>query len=394
MEHATQVQVIERLLANLAAPAFPHAFAESTVATSAYTDPARLAAERAVLFRTQPLAVAHASEIAAAGDYVTADVAGVPVLAVRGPDGVARAFVNACRHRGTRLATEPRGHAKKSLVCRYHAWSYDLRGALTHVPQRETFPTLECANAGLIPLPLAERHGWLWVVPSAGAQGAAALPTPDIAAHLGPELDRDLAAFGLERHHAYRRVVQTRRCNWKLVIEAFLEGYHARYLHQATVARFFLTDGALIEPFGRNVRSVGARREIREAPAVPRERWDIRALATVFYFVFPNTVLVFHPDWVSHITMAPETLETATYTHTMLIPALPATDPERAHWDKTFGLIEDAVFQREDLAVAESIQSTLGAGAEERFRLGKLEYAIRHFHDAIESALRAASTTA
>jgi hypothetical protein len=96
---------------------------------------------------------------------------------------------------------------------------------------------------------------------------------------------------------------------------------------------------------------------------------------------------VFHPDWVSHISVCPDGTDHLVYTHHMLIPAAPTSDAERAHWDRTFQLIEERVFQAEDLSIAESIQATLRSGADDHFRIGRLEYPIQHFHDAIERAL-------
>ncbi len=99
----------------------------------------------------------------------------------------------------------------------------------------------------------------------------------------------------------------------------------------------------------------------------------------MFYFVFPNTVLVLHPDWISHITMFPETAATSTYVHAMLVPRADASDDRRAHWQETWNLIERNVFQTEDLVVADSIQSSLGAGFERDFVIGGLELPIRLF---------------
>jgi phenylpropionate dioxygenase-like ring-hydroxylating dioxygenase large terminal subunit len=298
---------------------------------------------------------------------------------VRDREGRARAFVNACRHRGSRLVGEPCGHHKKAFVCPYHAWSYELSGALLHVPMREAFPSLVDAEAGLVPVPVEIRHGLVWVRPGGGAD-------LDLATYLGP-VDDDLASFGLATHVLHRRVAEVRAVNWKLVIEAFLEGYHVRSLHRDTIFRFFFDTGTVFDAFGPHVRSFGARRNIGEARATPREAWDVRAYTTPFYFVFPNTVLVLHPDWLSHITMIPLAADRALYTHEMLIPAAPETDADRSHWDRTFDLIEGQVFQREDLVIADSIQRTLASGANEHFHIGRVEHGIRLFHDAMDRAL-------
>jgi phenylpropionate dioxygenase-like ring-hydroxylating dioxygenase large terminal subunit len=244
---------------------------------------------------------------------------------------------------------------------------------------REAFPSLVDAEAGLVPVPVEIRHGLVWVRPGGGAP-------LDLAAYLGP-LDEDLAGFGLATHVLHRKVTEVREVHWKLVIEAFLEGYHVRSLHKGTIFRFFTDLGTVLDAFGPHVRSVGARRNIRDARATPPEQWDIRAYATPFYFVFPNTILVVHPDWVSLITMIPLAVDRAVYTHQMLIPTAAEADADRSHWDRTFDLIEGQVFQREDLAIADSIQRTLSSGANDHFRIGRVEHGIRLFHDTMERAL-------
>jgi phenylpropionate dioxygenase-like ring-hydroxylating dioxygenase large terminal subunit len=363
-----QRAIIDRLLARVGQPVASSE--DARVPVSAYTSASRFEAERA-MFRRTPIAIAHASELASPGAFVTRDVAEMPVLLVRADDGV-RAFVNVCRHRGTRLVDAPSGTAK-AFACRYHAWTYDLGGRLGHVPHRETFPTLDTQARGLIPLPCEVRHGIVWTVldPSGSL---------DVRAHLGEDIDADFTSFALGDHVHLESVRETRACNWKLVIEAFLEGYHAKYLHNKTIARFFVDGVVVFDRFGKHVRSAGGRRELL--------KWsggNIRDAATVFYFAFPNTILVLHPDWVSHITMFPETPGTSTYVHTMLVPREAASD--RAHWHETWNLIEGAVFQKEDLVVADSIQASFGAGIERDFAIGGLEMPIRHFHDAIENAI-------
>ena len=368
MNPEVQRAIIDRLLARVGKPVVCEE--DARVPSSAYTSATRFEAERA-MFRRTPIAIAHASELASPGAFVTRDVADMPVLVVRGEDGV-RAFVNVCRHRGTRLVDAAAGVAK-AFACRYHAWTYDLGGRLGHVPHKETFPTLDTASRGLVPLPCEVRHGIVWTVLDPNA-------SIDVRANLGEEIDADLAGFSMDDHVRLESVRETRACNWKLVIEAFLEGYHAKYLHNKTIARFFVDGVVVFDRFGQHVRSAGGRRELL--------KWNggtIREAATMFYFVFPNTILVLHPDGISHITMFPETPSTSTYVHAMLVPRAAAGDP--AHWRETWNLIEGAVFQKEDLVVADSIQASFGAGIEREFAIGGLELPIRYFHDAIENAI-------
>src|SRR5882724_4605772 len=105
-----------------------------------YRSEARFAAELALVLRRQPTPFCPSVALPDDGSYLAREAAGTPILAVRGKDGRVRAFRNACRHRGTRLA-EGVGCAKV-FECRYHGWTYDLDGGLRHVPHQNGFPGL------------------------------------------------------------------------------------------------------------------------------------------------------------------------------------------------------------------------------------------------------------
>ena len=364
--------LLERLLAACERGA-PESVASSEVDVARYTSPEQLEAERRVLFRTMPLAVTRASDVAEPGSFVTHDAGGVPILVTRDREGRVRAMLNVCRHRGTRLVDQERGTAK-AFVCRYHAWTYDLAGRLGHVPGEACFPNLSREGSGLVELPAEVRHGFVWVLPTPGAK-------LDVGAWLG-DFDDDLAAFRLDEHVVFARSRSVRKANWKLVMEAFLEGYHVKSLHQRTLARFF-RDDVIVDTSGPHVRTIGARKTVAELRDVPRARWDLRAHTTPFYNLFPNAVLVLHPETISHLALYPRGTGEVEFVHTMLAPT-----PERSDaWQRTWELIDEQVFAREDLAICESIQSVMGSGANEKFQLGALEASIRFFHDRIDEAL-------
>src|SRR5207253_9734036 len=128
--------------------------------------------ERATLFARARLLAGLSADIPEAGDYLTLSGAGAPVVIVRGHDGVARAMVNTCRHRGARLV-EGRGQARRCIVCPYHSWTYDLAGRLTPQPGAGARCSgLDRRDHGLRPVPEAEGRGLPLVGPSAGPAGA------------------------------------------------------------------------------------------------------------------------------------------------------------------------------------------------------------------------------
>lgn len=280
-----------------------------------------------------------------------------------------RAFINACRHRGARLTREAAGRAR-AFVCPYHGWTYQDHGELKVVPRREAFPTLDMGKCGLVARPIAERGGFIWVVP--GDEDV------DIDAWLGG-ITADFDAFDLAGHLVHKSATQGPQANWKLIMDAFSEGYHLKTLHRDSVRPFFLEHGAIFDRLGPHARSIGARKGILAAEDTPEQDWDFRAWTTPFYNLFPNAIFVFHPDWVSLITLFPEGTARAIAHHQMLRPA--NSDKPDAYWDRSFSLINDQVFAAEDLAICEEIQATARSGADQSWRLGGMEAPVGWFHE-------------
>ena len=106
------------------------------MATDSYHDPDIASREWSEMFRGHPQLIGLSGDLPESGSYFTVDDFGVPVLAVRGRDGRFRAFLNACRHRGVRVAGEARGKAN-AFTCPFHSWTYSNQGDLVAIPQEE-----------------------------------------------------------------------------------------------------------------------------------------------------------------------------------------------------------------------------------------------------------------
>jgi phenylpropionate dioxygenase-like ring-hydroxylating dioxygenase large terminal subunit len=369
--HANIDAVIERAVARAEDPIF--ASPERRVAIDRYLDAGRAGAEIATLFHARPTVVAHASEVATAGACLPRRVAGRSILLVRDAAGALRAFLNACGHRGTRLCAEPA--TNKALVCPYHGWTYTLDGRLRHAPRAECFPSLRDGNPPqLVELPVAVIGGLVFVTPTPGA--------PDVATTLalGP-IEDELRSLELAAHVVFRRATSSRRANWKLIIEAFLEAYHIRTLHRDTIYPFFLDCAYAAERVGAHIRSATSRRGALEPDRPWRER------VTLTYFLFPSTIVAFHPDYVSVIVVTPEAPDRLGWAHTMLLRDAPRDDRQAAHFARSFELIEERVFQKEDLAIAEEMQEGIASRSLSHVTFGALEEAAGWFHDAVDAAL-------
>src|SRR5262249_9168719 len=155
----------------------------------------------------------------------TDDFSGVPILIVRDRSGRLNAFLNVCRHRGAKVVGGC-GSAK-AFSCSYHAWSYDLAGKLTFVPDERNFPGIEAERRQLRRLPLCEKHGLVWVIPTPAEDGAASFDIDPWLEGLGPEF----AAYGFETWVHYETRTIRAKMNWKLAVDTFHEGYHVGFLH-------------------------------------------------------------------------------------------------------------------------------------------------------------------
>ncbi len=376
--HPNQLSLLHRLRA-AAASGGPLVFGgpEQELSVERYTG-AEQAAKEVALLQQQPLVVAHAAELSEVGTCITREDAGVPLLLARGPDGKVRCFRNACRHRGAQLLVAAAPCRRKAIVCPYHAWTYDLQGALVHVPLRQAFPTMQPADRGLVELRCTERHGLIWVTVDPTAPH-------DVDAFVG-ELADELTSLQLRDHVVYRRVERECECNWKFLIDAFLENYHVRRLHRRTVGEFFLDSVSVFDQVGPHMRTATARRALLDPPdpAVPPT-----SLMTMSYHVFPFTMFIVHPGFISRLNLLPVAVDRMRFVHEMLIPAAGDTEAKAEHWARSFELIDGGVFSGEDIMIAQSAQRGLGAQANETFLFGGLEAPAVAFHQMLERVLAA-----
>ena len=114
------------------------------------------------VFRRLPLVLSCSSELSKPGSYHSLEVLGVPVFVTRGEDGVIRAFLNSCTHRGAMVVPEGTGTSRRH-ACPYHAWTYNSQGELVGVYEEEHFGQIDYQCNGLVELPCDERAGLIWV---------------------------------------------------------------------------------------------------------------------------------------------------------------------------------------------------------------------------------------
>lgn len=198
-----------------------------------YTEAHIFEEERTKIWRKSWLLVAHESELPEPLDFRTTTIAREPVAIVRGEDGVVRAFLNVCPHRGALLLREPAGNLQqaspsgspKRITCMFHAWQFDAKGRCLSIPRRNAGyqDRLECSDASLHQLSCEVGYGgFVWVHLDAN-------PTPlrDYVGKAFDALGPHLTAEPLEVFHHHKAIINT---NYKLWHETNSEFYHD-YMH-------------------------------------------------------------------------------------------------------------------------------------------------------------------
>ena len=346
------------------------------VDAAVYTDPARHEAERRHIFGRHPLVIAPSALLPKPDMAVAHDGFGKPLLITRDGKGEAHVFLNVCTHRATRLLEGCEVARGARLTCPYHAWTFATDGRLLAIPRAETFPGLDKTAYGLRALPTREQGGLIWFAFDNGADFAETAAVAD-----------DFGAFGLSNLHLFRRHTHDVPANWKLIMDAFLEGYHMQRLHAGSVARYFHDSVGCAERFGLHQRTALAREAALETLADTDDA-AMRRAVTFSYQLFPGTVVVVSPDYVNLMVLMPQAHDRVLVEDFMLIPEPPATEKALAHWERSWRLLDGTVFAGEDFRAAALGQEGLQSGAIDRVVLGTLEGGIRLFHDTVEAKLQ------
>lgn len=351
----------------------------TTIDVASVSSESRLAKEKA-MFKQLPLLVAHASELKDNGSYVVRELDGRSWLLVRGDDGVARAFYNYCQHRGTKLEHDQKG-CKKRFSCPYHSWTYGTNGQLIGVPRADLFPGLDKSKKGLKQADCQEAFGFLWLIQDRDV-------APDVNDFLAP-LVSEFDALDLGAHHVYFDKTRALKSNWKHPLFAFLEPYHIGTLHRDSIADFFVKNVAHTEHLTPHIRSFVPRKNVLELEGVDLSERNIAEYITPTNILFPNVCMIAHPTSYSVISLFPgDTPGTATWRHMLLVPELPKTEKERAHYDKTVAVLDGVTYKSEDFWVSEQLQEGINAGALEELVLAKNEWMIKVFDETVESYLK------
>lgn len=194
-----------------------------TIPAPFYTEPDIAKLEQKNVFGRTWQMIGRTTQVNEIGQYITTEVAGEPVVVVRGNDGILRAFYNVCRHHAAAVMTEAEGRASR-LQCPYHGWTYSLEGALKGVPDFEGVCQFDRAKNGLAPVHVDVWENFVFVNLDSNPIS--------LKQYLGNLVQRFVPLNLSQLHFAERRVFDL-KCNWKVFVDNYLDGgYHVPYLHK------------------------------------------------------------------------------------------------------------------------------------------------------------------
>jgi Rieske 2Fe-2S family protein len=340
----------------------------------AYTSPRVFAFEQERFFAGSWTCVGREGDLEGTGAQRAVRVGGAGVLLARGSDGRVRAFANTCRHRGHELLGVGEQTTRRTVLCPYHAWTYDLDGALRVAPGFRDHGDFRPAGHGLVELPLESWHGFLFVNGSGDA--------PPFAEHVGA-LDDLVAPYRMERLVPLATHRYDLACNWKVVLENYHECYHCPLIHPELCQ---VSPPASGDNFELDGAWVGGTMDLKDhavtmsldghSDGVPIPGLDTERLRTVAYLgLFPNLLLSLHPDYV--MTHLVEPLGPA-LSHVVCSWYFPPEATERPGFDPSYAVEFWDRTNRQDWAACESVQRGMASPHFQPGPLAPAEDAVYH----------------
>lgn len=357
------------------------------IPSARYVDQAFNDLEFERLWKRSWVYAAHADELPNPGDFVLWTKLRSPIVIVRGKDDTIRAFYNTCRHRGAPLVKEDAGNRKR-FVCGYHAWTYNLEGDLIGMRDQRDFPDLDKSCYGLIEVKCETFGNWIFVNCDPEAE-----PLKDA---MGPVWD-EMQQFQPDKIKLANKAEYRINCNVKVLLDAFLETYHLKSIHQDTVDRFLDHEGTTIELWdaGHSRMVTPNRRPDWQDPGtvgLPETETvgEIARDNNVSYNIYPNIVCPPAPTGMPFIVFWPESMNTMVLECVWFSPPW-GDGPLPDVWDirlKNFVRILE-----EDTQFAPQIQASVESDGFKGIPLSYQERRIYHWHEELDRRIGAEHLT-
>jgi choline monooxygenase len=350
-----------------------------TIPASWYTDLRVAELEKQNVFARTWQAIARTDQLSVNGQYVTANLAGEPIVVVRGSDGKLHAFFNVCRHHAMIVMNEPCGHAQH-MRCPYHGWTYSLEGELRGMTEFEGVRDFDRAQNGLVPVRVEIWENFVFVNLD---PHAASLPD-FLGALVGLARPLGFANLKFVERRSY-----TLDCNWKVYVDNFLDGgYHVPHMHKGL--------NSVLDYKNYTIENVD-RCCVQSSPVAVDTDSEASAAATrkgdrAFYFwQYPNFMLNWYEGYLDTNFVIPLAVDRCEVIFDFYFGD---TDASKMPYIQESIEVSERV-QQEDIVICAGVQRGLGSRAYQAGRLSVRREAGEHlFHLLLAADLKGTHSAA
>ncbi|MAV76107.1 MAG: hypothetical protein CL691_05755 [Cellvibrionales bacterium] len=372
MEKNVSQQLMSRLINHIMSDSSDECVNSITEPASFFTDTERFEKERQQFFFDTPQLIGFSGTVSELNSFMTVECMGIPIVVTRNGLGELKAFINACSHRGARVA-EGKGN-KKTMSCGFHGWTYNLDGDLVGIPKENCFD-LEKEGKKLESIPIAEVHGLLLVGLSKN------ITTSTLKNFLSP-LDAHLEEFDFSQLEN----ISTRKfnvaANWKLIVSLSHESYHFAKLHGKSLAPV-MTSHSVFDEFGWHTRWAFPLKGIEDWAKKPMCDWPKRLPGAISHTLFPGTVIVVNSKDAQIIRVEPGSTAGDSVVY-YLGSCAKGDSVEDSLQSYNFG---GDIFANEDLPAAEQCHQGLMANGADII-IGRNEPVVQLWHQRWHNALK------
>ena len=385
---------------NLWTPKYPE-LGTGPIPTEPCISPEYYERERDLIYKKVWLHVGRVEEIPNVGDYFIKEIkiAKASVIIIRDKEGSVRAFHNVCRHRSNKVLWDEEGSCR-AMTCKFHGWAYKLDGTLADVPDEDRFFDFKKEDHGLIPVCVDVWAGFIFI-------NLDPKPRETLLEYLGEIVD-DLKGYPFEQMTACYAYKADLNCNWKVELDAQLEGYHAPYLHRLSAAQAFRDeDVAAFHALNYNLYS---KHRTMASPYTPHELNPTEALAAKYggsmwvtddegrpecmnptkaknwgfdaFSIFPNFQILLTDALYLSYNYWPTAVDRCDYEGRFFFPPAKTAGERFAHEFNLCGTLRDV--QMEDMITVELTQKAMESGVIKEFQLSDEEIMVRHSYKVIE----------